>query len=135
MRRKILYNAVPRAVLLLVLIFLIRFHIWPKHSSGFRVRIASDACACGDSRIIVLQVSGNGELLVNSEPVEKGALTSRLTAFYLAYNEGVLYLSGDENASHQRVIEAIAAVPQMKRALPRRDLPVPEHSGHQRPTP
>jgi|SRR5208337_4762543 len=88
MRRKVLYNAVPRAVLLLVLIFLIRFHIWPKHSSGFRVRIASDTCACGDSRIIVLHVSGNGELLINSEPVEKGALTSRLTAFYLTYTEG-----------------------------------------------
>jgi len=129
MHRKILYNAVPRAVLLLVLVLLIGFHVWPKHSTGFRVRIASDKCDCGDARTIVLRVSANGELFRNQEPEGKGALARRLSEIYGTRNECVLYLSGDQNASYQNVIEAIEAidaVPHMKRVPPRRDLPVPE---------
>jgi len=126
MKRRIMYNAVPRVAMLLVLIFLVIFHAWPKHSSGFRVRVAPNTCACPDASIIEAHVSANGELLINSQPKERAALTRLLTDIYGTRYEGVLYVSGDDNVSYQRVIEVIEAVPQVKRAPPRTDLLIPE---------
>ncbi|MGD0227517.1 MAG: biopolymer transporter ExbD [Terriglobia bacterium] len=126
MKRRIMYNAVPRVAMLLVLIFLVIFHAWPKHSSGFRVRIAPNTCACPDASIIEAHVSANGELLINSEPMERAALTRLLTDIYGTRYEGVVYVSGDENVSYQRVIDVIEALPQVKRPPTRMDLPIPE---------
>lgn len=126
MRRRILYNAVPRIFLLLVLILLVTYHLWPKHSSGFRVRIAPNTCNCPDGRIGVLRVSANGELSFNSEPLGTGALNHRLTDMYGTQYAGVVYFLGDENASYQNVIDAIAAVPYIKRTPPPQYFPIPE---------
>ena len=127
MARKLLYNVIPRVFLLLVLILLATSRVWLKHSSGLRVRITPNTCACQDAaRIIMLDVSANDELRINSELVEKGTLARRLSEIYGTRNERVLYLSGDDNVSFQGIVNVIETVQESKRGPDRWDLPVPE---------
>ncbi len=53
-------------------------------------------------------------------------MNRRLTAIYGTQYAGVLYFLGDENASYQNVIDAIAPVPYFKRTPQRQFLPIPE---------
>jgi hypothetical protein len=54
------------------------------------------------------------------------ALNRRLSGTCGTRYEGVLYLVGDENASYQNIIDAIAAVPFIKRAPLTQFFPIPE---------
>jgi len=110
MRRRVLFKAAPRAVLLLVLVILVGSHVRLRHATGFRVRIASDTCECRAAALL-LQVSAKG-LLWGPEVLRQSALANRLSEIYATLPEPVLYLSGDDSVSFQRVADVIAAVQQ-----------------------
>jgi hypothetical protein len=75
---------------------------------------------------MMLDVSANDELRINSEPVEKGTLARRLSEIYRTRNERVLYLSGDDNVSFQGIVDIIETGQESKRGSGLGDLPVPE---------
>ena len=110
MQRRLLFNAAPRAVLLLVLAILVGSHVPPRHATGFRVRIASDTCECRGAALL-LHVSAKG-LLWGPGVLKQSALANRLSEIYGTLPEPVLYLSGDDNVPFQKVVDVIATVQQ-----------------------
>jgi biopolymer transport protein ExbD len=127
MRRRILLNVIPHAALLLVLIFLVSLRVWPRRSTGFRVRIDSGKCDHGAlSRLIILRVSANGDLFLNFEPVDRRNLATRLSEIFETRNARALYLKADENTSYQMVIDAIDAMYQITPPRPHEGVLVPK---------
>ena len=112
MRRTTLYQAVPPALLLLVLILLITVHILPRHSSGLRVRFASDTCASypySEGQSNLLHVYTNGGLSIDSELLDGTILASRLSGIYSARPQRVLYLLADNDVPFPWVTDIIGA--------------------------
>jgi biopolymer transport protein ExbD len=104
------FRAVLLAALVLALAFLIAIRVLPRHSNGLRVRVASDTCDCREVQPILLHISSNGGLSINSESVELSGLATRLADIYSTHPVRVLYLSSDADAPFQWVVDIIATV-------------------------
>ena len=131
MRQAILYRTVPLAVLLLVLILLVVFHGLPTASKGLRVRMAQNTCECSPiERTIVLQISNNGELSLNADPVEMKTLAHHLSDIYSTRAERILYLKADDDVPFQRVVEAIETVQHSKTKVYPETVALPKELQH-----
>jgi biopolymer transport protein ExbD len=130
MRRRGLFNAATRAVLMLVLVFLVGLCLWRRHPTGFRVGAAQDTCDCGRSDTILLHASGKGKLSIGRQQVGRSALASRLADIYGSRREHVLYLSADSNLAFQEVADVIEIVQQAKQTRSSQfhvhEIPLPE---------
>ncbi len=112
MHRSGLFNAATRAVLLLVLVFLVGLRLWRRHPTGLRVRAAQDICDCGRSDTILLHESGKGKLSIGRQQVGRSALAGRLADIYGSWPVRVLYLSADGNLAFQEVADVMEIVQQ-----------------------
>ena len=123
MRRRVLLDAAPHAVLVLILVLLVGLRLWPRHSRGFRVRIASDTCVGFRSGIEVLRITGEGRLLLDGGAVGIDALASELSDIYGAGSRRVMFFAAEDNVPFQRIAEVIDVVQQ---ATQTRVPPLPE---------
>lgn len=112
MRRASKYLAVARGFLMLAVILVFVLGWSRKHTAGFGVQAARDTCGCYPdySRIVVLRLSNEGEITINSEPVKVSQLASRLREIYGTHAERVLYLFPEEDAPFERVANVIDVV-------------------------
>jgi hypothetical protein len=131
MRRRTLFRAVFRAVLLLGLALLVARHFWPRHPIGLRVRIASDTCDCS-YLLLNLHITAKGELWMRSRRLEQSELASRLANIYRFRAHHVLYLSADDSVPFQKVAEIVDTVQGSTQPYEDR-LPIPEGLGKIRP--
>ena len=104
-------NVVPLIDILLVLLIIFMV-ITPLVSQGLDTRIPQPAPE--DSRpvrapesVIVVQVTAEAALLINSQPVEWTALGERLTVIYKSRAERVAFLHGDSQVEFHHVARAI----------------------------
>ena len=79
------------------------------------VEEVTDTCVSNSEspRIVALHVS-NGNLSINSEPVDIGQLPQRLREIYGPRPERVLYLLPDKDASFQRVVGLVRVVQHLR---------------------
>jgi biopolymer transport protein ExbD len=78
-------------------------------SSGFYVLLPGHVSPseCGDSSVIVLQISKEHSIRINSETVSRERLRGRLREIYRLHAERVLLVSADPDVSFQEVVGAI----------------------------
>lgn len=79
-------------------------------SSGFLVHLppsTSPEDCCGDSSLIVVHVSNENSVRLNSAPITKARLGERLTEIYGLRAEPVLFVRTDPEVSFQQVAEIV----------------------------
>jgi hypothetical protein len=111
MQRHLAYITLPLAAGLVASILFSPIHGLRTPKSGFPIRVASDACFCGDlgDRAIFLHISSN-RLSINSQEVDRRGLAVRLAEIYRTRAERVLYLSADDDVSFQVVADVVDIV-------------------------
>jgi len=78
--------------------------------TGFYVELASARCAYdGNERLIILHITGAGEVLLNLERQDWNTLAGRLSEIYKMRKSRTLYLLADSDVSFQTVAYALDA--------------------------
>jgi biopolymer transport protein ExbD len=77
--------------------------------AGLFVRLPAKSVGldCGDSSILVLQVSKEHVLKINSEIVSKVSLGKRLGELYQHREEAILFITADPDVSFQEVVKVL----------------------------
>ena len=79
--------------------------------TGLRITVAPDHCQPGvPDRLVVLRVTNEGQLFLNTEQEDWKNIQGRLSAIYRLRTERVLYLLAEDKAPVQTVAEAIDLV-------------------------
>lgn len=107
MRLRTLYPAVFAALLIALIGWRLTawFNVVP--SKGLPVHVAQMPSNCGDGRVFVLQIFGDGLLKINSEMVTSAGLEDQLREVFRTRAERLLIVKADGDVPFQTVAETI----------------------------
>ena len=101
-----------RILLIVTVMLIIGFRVSKRHSSqsmGFYIQLPehTSESQCGDFDVIVLQLSKDRSLAINSEPVTRENVGGRLHDIYHTRAERLLLIRADPDLRFQEVAESI----------------------------
>ena len=103
-------NVTPLIDVLLVLLIIFMVSV-PNHSVGLNTAVpqepSSGVPAPPNPRTVVVSVSGNGSLTINSKPVDAAELGAELIRIYVTRAEKVLFVTGDKDTEFQKIAAVI----------------------------
>ncbi len=103
-------NITPLVDVLLVLLIIFMI-ITPIIQKGFYTQVPPKAppttTPTAQTNVIVLQMSANGAMAINKQPVTMQALGDRLGAIYATRADKVLFVDADDNVIYGRVVKAL----------------------------
>jgi biopolymer transport protein ExbD len=93
----------------LALAFTIFLRLTPRRSAGIYVKLPLHVknSQCGERRDIVMQISDDDTVRINSEAISSESLAESLRERYQVRVERVLFVKADPDVSFQKVIGAI----------------------------
>jgi hypothetical protein len=125
MRPALRFGALSFVLAALALTLVFGLHKSRSPRTDFHVQLAPDTCSCHPGLIIVLHISSEGGLALNSEAVANDQLAYRLAEIYRDRAERILYLFPENGAPPQRVADVIRLVERLQ-SEGSRDLSAPK---------
>lgn len=101
-----------RFLLIATILLVLALRVWKRpfhHCAGFYIELPAhiSQSECGDFDVIVLQISKEDLLTINSEPVPRKTLAARLNDIYQFRAERLLLIRADPNLTFQDVAKTI----------------------------